>query len=631
MQIDEGSGFRYMNETKLQKLNYKGRQLLDEGDIVGAKRYFRKILQYVDNVYVRNNLAFAYHLAKDWNGVLSVLEPVFSGVKDTGEPNPFTFALASMSHSALGNELQARNYLKQAVELFNHQLSQYKSDQVPDFFLEYTIIIMLAAAKLKDHRRVYDLYRCWRDLHVSWEADYLAAVACFNMRDYKKAIKLWEKSAITFLPADNMSQVATLVMQGEMPFFEMDYEVFTKRELDEMIQKATEDEEYRRQLMKNGYFRMIAIDMFLDSDEDLATNWLQELINLGDEWGNELGRRILNSYKYPTQMKVMAAQALTLKGVFNSGEPIPAVIDGRKTHIEVTLQEIISERDEKLDEIVSNAIHLRNEGKLEDAIKLLEDLMQKGQLYPPAMINLGVYYRLKDKKEKALELFKIVENVAEHDPVFLFNYSALLLDMGDVQKAREYFERIQRPGHSKEFEHKLKLLEDMINIKYVTSDDIMGYWQENMRGDVEKKAIPANPSLSRGLKNMPAQWLDGVCKAYNLEPVRRRREREKQICDYLIEPKNLKTAVNQLEIKQKELLKYLLKCGGFCRLNALTRKFGSMKGDGFFWSEQPPTSPLAVLWSKALVIVGRSKLEGRYYKIATIPVELRQPLQKCLS
>jgi tetratricopeptide (TPR) repeat protein len=620
-----------MNKTKLEKLYDKGRQLLDEGNIKEAKRHFHKILKHDDNVYVRNNLALAYHLAQDWNGALSLLEPVLSDVKISGEPNPFTFALASMIYSALGNEFQARNYLKQAIEQFNHQLSLYQSTQVPVSFLQYTIIIMRAATKLTDHRRVYDLYRRWRDFHVSWEADYLAAVACFNMRDYKKAIKFWEKAGTTFSLADSMSQIAALVMQGEIPYFEMDYEIFTKQELDEMLQKAIKDEEYRRQLMKNGYFRMITIDMFLSSDEDSATNGLRELITLGGEWGDELGRRVLNSRLYPARMKAMAAQVLTEKGVFSPGEPIPAVIDGKKTHITFTQQEIMTERDEKLDEIVANALHFKNEGKLDDAIKLLEGLMQKGQVYPPAMLNLAIYYRLRGEKEKALDLFRILEKVVEDDPVFLFNYSALLMEMGDVQKAREYFERIKRPGHNKEFEHKLKLLEDMINLEYVTPDDIMEYWQENMRGDVEKKAIPTDPSLSRGLKNMPAQWLDGICKVYGLEPAKRRRERERQLCDYLMEPKNLKKAVNRLEIKQKELLKYLLERGGWSRLNTLTRKFGSMEGDGFFWSEQPPESPLAVLWSKALVIIGRSKPEGRSYKIATIPVELRQSLQNLLD
>ncbi|NLC62662.1 MAG: tetratricopeptide repeat protein, partial [Thermoanaerobacterales bacterium] len=514
-----------MNESKLEKLNAKGRQLLEEGNIEEARKLYHKILEYEDNIYVRNNLALAYYLSGDYDGALSVLKPVISDASILGEPNPFSFAVASMIYSALENEFQAVSYLKRAVGLYDQQLLQFNSNKVPVSFLEYTIIIMRAAAKLNDHRKVYDLYRRWRDLHVSWEADYMAAVACFNMRDYKKAIKFWENAGTTFSLANCMSKIAMKVMQGEIPFFEMNYEIFSERELDEMFQKVTKNEEYRRQFKKKGFFKMMAIDMFLSNEEGFATNWLRELINLGGEWGNQLGKRILNSYHYSAKMKSVAAQVLTEKGVFSPGEPIPAVIEGRKTQIKIKTQEIIMNQNEKLDEIISKARYLKNEGKLDDAINLLEDLMQKEQFYPPAMMNLANYYRLKDEKEKSLELFEILGEVLKDEPIYLFNYSALLLDMGNVQKAQEYFERIKRPGYTQEFEEKLKLLEEMLYHERIIPDDIMEYFEESMRTDVEKKAIPIAPSLARGLKNMPSQWLDEVGKAFDLEPARRRRDR----------------------------------------------------------------------------------------------------------
>ncbi|WP_258359776.1 hypothetical protein [Moorella sulfitireducens (nom. illeg.)] len=71
--------------------------------------------------------------------------------------------------------------------------------------------------------------------------------------------------------------------------------------------------------------------------------------------------------------------------------------------------------------------------------------------------------------------------------------------------------------------------------------------------------------------------------------------------------------------------------GGSSRLNAVTRIFGSMQGDGFFWQDEPPASTLGRLWSKALVMVGKADLEGKRVKIATIPVELRQLLKDILG
>jgi len=67
--------------------------------------------------------------------------------------------------------------------------------------------------------------------------------------------------------------------------------------------------------------------------------------------------------------------------------------------------------------------------------------------------------------------------------------------------------------------------------------------------------------------------------------------------------------VQELNEKERELLKYLLQQGGWSRLNAVTRKFGPLDGDGFFWQEYEPESSLGVLWSRALVMVGRAGLK----------------------
>jgi hypothetical protein len=57
----------------------------------------------------------------------------------------------------------------------------------------------------------------------------------------------------------------------------------------------------------------------------------------------------------------------------------------------------------------------------------------------------------------------MLEQVANDNPVFLFNYSALMLEIGDTERAREYFKRIDRNhGMGKDFDHKLKLLENQI-------------------------------------------------------------------------------------------------------------------------------------------------------------------------
>jgi len=203
-----------------------------------------------------------------------------------------------------------------------------------------------------------------------------------------------------------------------------------------------------------------------------------------------------------------------------------------------------------------------------------------------------------------------------------------MLEIGDTQRAWEYFKRIDRNhGMGKDFDHKLKLLESQIELSSTPSvQDVVELFMESMREDVEEKTIPIDPSVLRGLKNMPAHWLNGACHIYGLEPARHRKDREKQLYDFLTDHKNFKKIINLLSEEEKELLSYLIQHDGWSRLNAVTRRFGSMDGDGFYWDDQPPESPLGNLWAKALVAVGRAKIKSRTYKIVTIPVELRQLL-----
>ncbi|MBS4022285.1 MAG: hypothetical protein KGZ79_07665 [Dethiobacter sp.] len=75
---------------------------------------------------------------------------------------------------------------------------------------------------------------------------------------------------------------------------------------------------------------------------------------------------------------------------------------------------------------------------------------------------------------------------------------------------------------------------------------------------------------------------------------------------------------------------YLLKRGGWARMSAVVRRFGSMQKDGFLMNE-PPQSAAGKLWLKGLIFVGRVKIKNRNVKIATVAVELRQALAELLS
>ena len=65
-----------------------------------------------------------------------------------------------------------------------------------------------------------------------------------------------------------------------------------------------------------------------------------------------------------------------------------------------------------------------------------------------------------------------------------------------------------------------------MNIKFPNIDRMKLIWDEEGREEVEKKLLPLEAPLLRGLKNMPNEWLLNICLFYSLENVRRRPDRE---------------------------------------------------------------------------------------------------------
>jgi len=57
-----------------------------------------------------------------------------------------------------------------------------------------------------------------------------------------------------------------------------------------------------------------------------------------------------------------------------------------------------------------------------------------------------------------------------------------------------------------------------------------------------------------------------------------------------------------------------------------------MEGDGFYWEEEEePQSTTGRLWSKGLILVGKSIHNNRQVKIAAVPADLKSLLEKILK
>ena len=90
---------------------------------------------------------------------------------------------------------------------------------------------------------------------------------------------------------------------------------------------------------------------------------------------------------------------------------------------------------------------------------------------------------------------------------------------------------------------------------------------------------------------------------------------------------DLASILESIPDKSKEALKLVLDNGGYV-------KYGKLKSydDGitFWWEEEPPTSTIGLLRLNALLAVGKMPMSGRMFRVALIPVDIRDDLQTLL-
>ncbi|KYO67344.1 hypothetical protein [Thermovenabulum gondwanense] len=625
------------NIEKYEKLVEKAKDYLEKRDFKKAKEYFYKALEIDDNAVLRNNIALTLFLLGDSEGALYNLQLLFTSSEEKMNPNVYSYALASQIYSSIGNEVQARFFLKKAIEEFE-KLRKMFNVFLPDSVKEYVIMIIKSAAALKDHYLIYELFNKWQGYHISWENYYLAGVACFNMKKYKQAANLWDKISKTIFFASDIAKIAILIQDGVIPAFELEYEILSLEDLKHIIKKSDDQKDGLKKIIDNGFIRMYYLSYLLeilekDVCDEICENMLRQLILFTDRWGDELAKRILQSNRFPEKSKFIAAGALIEKGVYNPKDKIPVIINGKETYIEIKQTPIINERNEDLEKILLESHTLLEKSKIEDAINLLEKTIKEKGIYPPIVLQLANIY--KDKKEfvKSRSLYKILEELGYMHPEFLYDYASFLMKVGEIEKVIEIINRIEdfveKTNNTKiktELERVKTLLLFMIQLKeYNFMED------EKMRKEIEEKPISIYATLQRGMKNKPAHWIEGAYNFYGLNKAKKRNEREKEIIEFLLKKENLKKLLFELSGEEKEILKYLLEKGGWSKIGNITRKFCSMEGEGFFWNEEPPKSPLAKLWLKNLVNIGKTKIEGKSYKIVSIPVDLRNMMAEILK
>jgi tetratricopeptide (TPR) repeat protein len=170
------------------------------------------------------------------------------------------------------------------------------------------------------------------------------------------------------------------------------------------------------------------------------------------------------------------------------------------------------EPDEELDAVVEEALALRDQGRIEETISLVEGIHQKGIFYARALMVLANLLRRKGELEKAFSIMQILEKLAPEDPAVLLNSAALLVQMARPEEARDRMKKINRKGLPEDFLEKLKVLEEQIEEQELFQGlprRLIYEYEEEQRRCIEEKALPVDPTLARGFSGGTAPTFKG--------------------------------------------------------------------------------------------------------------------------
>ena len=631
-----------MNPEQYGQLMEQASKLISENKLDDAEKILQKLMPHAEGkerIVVANNLATIEYARGNIEQALSLLGPYLEA--GTATESPYTLGLAAQLYARLERRNEAERFLNQAVKVFEKKLPYFRQEGIePYSWYEYTVQLMRAAGALGDHRRVIELYKKYEKYHVSWENRFNAGIAYFNLKRYKQAASIWDplnRIGNFIIP---LQEVAFLMERDVIPHFELSYNPPDWDKVIKQFKDAGDDREKQEAVLEDGQVRVMLLDTLFgeQAGEEEEKNAARILIDYGREWGKKLGQRLLESALISHEIKMGAVFALVERGVYKEGEEVPVWIDGEETVVRVEKKEVSMEPDQELDQICDRALALRNKGQINEAIALLEPLYQEGNFYPRAMTTLANLYRHTGEFEPALRIFKPLADILPEEPVIMINLAGLYVETGQFDQALQCIAELENEGIDERYKEQLDSIRSMAERRLTPgdyADQLTGYYmdqvEKDLRAEVEEKKITPESTLSRGLKNMPNEWLLMMCTIHDIDPCRLRPQREKAIMAYLTDPAHLKQAVQKLAPDEQELLSYLLSKGGWALLSSVSRKFGKMEGDGFYWEEEKPQSTTGKLWSKGLIMVGKAIQNNRQVKIAAVPADLRPLLEEILN
>jgi hypothetical protein len=156
-------------------------------------------------------------------------------------------------------------------------------------------------------------------------------------------------------------------------------------------------------------------------------------------------------------------------------------------------------------------------------------------------------------------------------------------------------------------------------------DILMSAYENSELKRIESILLRKNSSLQSILNKYPAHWIDWMSKHYGLKE-RLKKEKIQRIETKIVD--DMPQIVSKLPEKSKEALAFCIKQGGFVKYGQLKNYDDDMD---FFWKEEKPVSTIGMLRQKGLMVIGKMAFGDRQFRVAFIPVEIREGLKSVLK
>jgi hypothetical protein len=156
-------------------------------------------------------------------------------------------------------------------------------------------------------------------------------------------------------------------------------------------------------------------------------------------------------------------------------------------------------------------------------------------------------------------------------------------------------------------------------------DILMSAYENDGLKKIESMPLRKGSSLQSIMNKYPAHWIDWMCKHYGLKE-RLKTEKVRAIENKIVN--DLPQIVSKLPEKSKDALAFCIREGGFVKYGQLKDFDDDMD---FFWKEGKILSTIGLLRQKGLLVVGKMVYGERQFKVAFIPVEIRDSLRSVLA